>query len=620
MAGKARAGCPVRNVQTTLDCLTSIGFRVAVYEEAADTDAAMGAGASAGTKSRLKNRMLAQIVSSASPTYLYDLVLAGNADALVSTPASRPFMGILKSAAGYTLVEVSMEERSVRISERLTAEAVACHLAAYPPADPLIYVPLSATTTSGKMTALPFLPSRSDSASDGPGSRLRLKVLPASLVEEPAPGVSDVERAWRTIVGALLQMMEHGDENSVEVNGFSLVASPVDGMRGTQTNPLHVETASQLGLMNDKTIPPLVSCLVPDSAPAATRRFLRRWLLTPPPPSVADSMSCLVTFLKDCGPALPPLSVPPIGKVLALLRAGQASAQVYGELLAAMDATIAVLEILNSDNHERVITPLMTLLEYESGIAADPVSLRSRCMEAMQVIEDVISPIHHVGNTFRDAHDQTSDHGDLIPRAFFERNEANWRGRVQPIAAEESYELVRKTAETLAKAVAVDFWGMEKESSMDEILQEVAQMKSPIVQDIFNNIFALKERPSWLDTSDETAKSNYFHPRDRNGKLLRNRYTSANVESILSDYVAACDRACLEVSSVLTRLSRTLCESGHLPAIVQAAHANLILSTAANHAANANALGWNSAVTFEPQAGQPAGHFQDVWPYWMDKS
>jgi hypothetical protein len=445
--------------------------------------------------------------------------------------------------------------------------------------------------------------------------------LPATLVEEPAPGVSDVERARRTIVKALLEMMEQREDDTVvKVDDFVLVASSLttssDTAVGTQTNPLYVETATQLGLMNDKTIPPLVSYLLPESAPAATRRFLRRWLLTPPPPVVADSMSALVTFLKDCGPALPPLSVPPIGKVLALLRAGQASAQVHGELLAAMDATVAVLDTLSFDNtSNNMIDPLMTLLEHESGIAADSDSLSFRCVLAINVIQDVISPIHHVGGT-HDGSDQISDHGDLIPRSFFERNEATWRGRVQSTAAEESYERVRETASKLAHAVAVDFWGMDEEASV----QDMQRMKSPIVQDIFNNIFAVKEIPSWVNLSDEHAKSSFFHPRDRNGKLLRNRYTSTNVQSALTDYVAACDQACLEVTSVLTRLSQILCESGHLPAVVQAAHLNLILSTASHHAANANAFGWNAAVTFEAQAGGTAGHLQDVWPYWMDRN
>ena len=61
MAGKARAGCPLKNIQATLDCLTSAGFRIAMYEEAADTDASVGKGASAGSKSRIKERMLAQL-------------------------------------------------------------------------------------------------------------------------------------------------------------------------------------------------------------------------------------------------------------------------------------------------------------------------------------------------------------------------------------------------------------------------------------------------------------------------------------------------------------------------------------------------------------------------------
>ena len=52
MAGKARAGCPWRNVQATLDGLTRAGFRTAVYEERPD-GAATGGG---GRKAKLKAR------------------------------------------------------------------------------------------------------------------------------------------------------------------------------------------------------------------------------------------------------------------------------------------------------------------------------------------------------------------------------------------------------------------------------------------------------------------------------------------------------------------------------------------------------------------------------------
>ena len=141
MAGKARAGCPKENVQATLDGLTSAGLRVAVYEE-------KPWGTDPGAKTRMKERYLSQVVSSANPTYMHGLVLGddnnsvgGTDDARHEDPSSSPgrsYVGVIETAQGYTLVEVSAEERSAVVSERLTAEAVSCRLAAYPPADPLV--------------------------------------------------------------------------------------------------------------------------------------------------------------------------------------------------------------------------------------------------------------------------------------------------------------------------------------------------------------------------------------------------------------------------------------------------------------------------------------------------
>lgn len=386
MAGKARAGCPIKNIQATLDCLTTSGFRVAVYEEAADTDASAGSGASGGSKSRLKQRMLAQIVSSASPTYLYDLIL-GNGDTLVTSPAARPHVGIISEASGYTIVEVSSEERTVRVSERRTAEAVSCALAAYPPADPLFYVPspseetAASSSVSSSLERLPFLPSRSDPSNVGPGSRYRVKVLPSALLEDPSSSLSEVDRAKKYIVNALLQISDEveADQSRLTHEDFVVVessaAESLSENARCKLSPLYAETATQLGLMTDPTIPNLISYLLPDSAPAPTRRFLRRWLLTPPPPHVADAMAVLVRALKEDGMALPPLAVPPLGKVLSLIRAGQASAQVYREILSAMDATVAVLDAYGSNpKHCDQISALSTLVQHESGIAADPAS------------------------------------------------------------------------------------------------------------------------------------------------------------------------------------------------------------------------------------------------------
>ena len=184
MGSKVKAGCPYRNVQATIDGLTAQGLRVAVYEEAADTEAGT-------SKSRLKSRFLAQIVSAASPTYLYDLLLLSDGSGAASTvtmSSARPYCGILSLAAGYTLVEVSWDEQTVRVSERLTAQAVACRLAATPPADPLFYVPptggssgstiLSSEEGSISHQSLPFLPSRRELAAAGHGAKSRTHILP----------------------------------------------------------------------------------------------------------------------------------------------------------------------------------------------------------------------------------------------------------------------------------------------------------------------------------------------------------------------------------------------------------------------------------------------------------
>jgi len=45
------------------------------------------------------------------------------------------------------------------------------------------------------------------------------------------------------------------------------------------------------------------------------------------------------------------------------------------------------------------------------------------------------------------------------------------------------------------RAVAVDFWGVAEEGGMLE--DRRVKGKSPIVQDIINNMIVLKEVPSW---------------------------------------------------------------------------------------------------------------------------
>ena len=79
MGGKVKAGCPYRNIQATLDGLTQQGFSVAVFEETGTVGGGSGSGGKSTSSTKLKDRILTQIVSPASPTYLYDnWLLEGN--------------------------------------------------------------------------------------------------------------------------------------------------------------------------------------------------------------------------------------------------------------------------------------------------------------------------------------------------------------------------------------------------------------------------------------------------------------------------------------------------------------------------------------------------------------
>ena len=740
MANKCRAGCPWRNVQSTLDGLTNVGYRVAVYEEwngvgdmpgsendvSSDDGEETNKSRKSGSSSKLKTRYLAQVVSSANPTYMHGLVLDddgsaasddvpsssqySNGDLSTLSSPGRSYVGVIETNAGYTVVEVSAEERTVVVSERLTAEAVSCRLVAYPPADPLFYVPPYSEDVGGggqkrRLDRLPFLPWRQQSSPTslpfatqryssrggvGMMGKVRVKTLPPALVVSPRKGLTDVERAKQTIVSAFLRLEDDHSvstpSNDEDVNGLSSSTAPplrkqerrvvthddfvivssspssssdVEEASAavtttiTKTNPLHLETATQLGLMSDPAIPPLISSLLPDSAPSSSRRFLRRWLLVPPPPDIADAMSILVRTLKDENDkALPSMNAPPLtGKVISLIRAGQASAAVYREILSALDAASEVL-LLDGDRDKShdyettsgIVNPLMNILRHDTGTeVSNSMALRTRFLDAMKIIESVVSTQnleHSLQNSSYNDDDQSaldyiSYYGDVVPPAFFERNEAIWRGRVKPSALKDAH-TVQLAAKRLAESIAIDFWGVSEGVKYNDDgiidLSEAMENKNVVVQDIFNNILALKAIPSWAETKDGTSeldgefeqertKSRYFNPRDRNGKLLRNRYTTQAVQEALSDYVEACNDARAEVERVLTKLSWDLVDLGHLTDILQASHLNLILSTAAHHASNSNVRGWNIATIINDNDKQDsAGHFEGLWPYWMDRS
>ena len=116
MGGKAKAGCPIQNVQATLDGLTRQGFSIAVYEESPITQ-----DEDSGVKKRIKARYLSQIVFPGAKTYTHNLSLRQDN---IDFQENSPVIGIMKTAGGYMMIEVYLDEEIIEVSERLTLETV----------------------------------------------------------------------------------------------------------------------------------------------------------------------------------------------------------------------------------------------------------------------------------------------------------------------------------------------------------------------------------------------------------------------------------------------------------------------------------------------------------------
>ena len=173
----------------------------------------------------------------------------------------------------------------------------------------------------------------------------------------------------------------------------------------------------------------------------------------------------------------------------------------------------------DEDNSPDIVNALMTIFRHDTATKeSNPATLRKRFLDVMEMIERVVNSrnmdhslrnIDQVNENEFSENDCVSCYGDVIPPAFFERNEAIWRGRVKPNAMEQHAHSVPKAAKRLAEVVAKDFWGVDDdgishENDLDIVsLSEAKESKSPVVQDILNNLLSIKSIPLWAKQKKE---------------------------------------------------------------------------------------------------------------------
>lgn len=383
MGGRARAGCPIRNVQATLDSLTGVGLVVAVYEELQDPSSGAG-----GSKVGLKSRALSQIISPGISTYLYDLRLRHED---IEFRVNRPAIAVHYSEAlGYALCEVHLDERCVHVSERVTEEALKMAITYSGCLEPVYAVGFEGTSTGHRRA----------------GHMLRALVPGAGRIVSLPTGPSS-----GSFHEAVLQRIEQDLE--ICTDGFRVMRRPY----AHRPAPLYASTALQIGLLPNANVPDLVPFLLPRDAPASAIHFLRRWLLTPPPFSIADQFHhmCSVLNQKDKkGNVFLPTrtSIVPVGKIVSLLRAGECNVALFRDIFNIVSVPVRMLKhnaslptasradiLSEGGTYASLVEALRVLTEFEAGTAVNCEALLSTGEHILNRIDGTIfvnAEVHHV--------------------------------------------------------------------------------------------------------------------------------------------------------------------------------------------------------------------------------
>lgn len=403
MGGKARAGCPIRNVQPTLDGLTNAGLSVAVYEEDDDTK-------NTGLK---KSRSLSQIVSPGAATYVTKDCLFED----VEFRQVKPYACVSTEDGGdsWSVVFLDVDSRLATMTEGLSRDGAKALL-----------------STS-------FVPPlyHHERAHLVDASRHSAERLAGEIHEEKArlPDTTDAAQALSLAVA---------QELSLDLDSF---ANDVSVRRSTRRKPLFAHSAREIGLYDTPDVPSLLKRLLPTKAHATSKVWLRQWLASPPSLRSANAMRSALSALSiSSGSVAIPKNIPCRRKLVRLLAERQGNCHFFHELA---DACRCSSVNLRDPLLEAVCDPLKTLVEIEEDERVDA-----------DAAADIVDAITSVVLDQSESDEAPTGGGDFVPSSFFAKNEETFLGTVRREgeygAARDAVDLA---ASILIKAVEEDFGG-----------------------------------------------------------------------------------------------------------------------------------------------------------------
>lgn len=600
ISGVPRAGCPVVKIQETLDRLTSRGYSCVVCEE-------VPAMTKYGQPTPPKDRYIAAIVTPASPNYVKGAASMGE-DVDFGDGCAPPVVGLASGALGYTVVTCEPDLRRVSVLEGLTAEAAAAKLSAGGIAPPLYrHESLGSGHAQG---------GRHSAGTSAPSRRLRWEV---QSILSAAEGVDAVKYSGDMVEKLLdLVRLDHG-------LGPDEVFDRVSVTNEGRPAPLSLATAQQLGVLPTRSVPPLLTHLLPErSAPAACRSYLQELLLHPPPPETALAIQEASVLFTKTTSAMPQLEVLPPSKVAKLLTQREASHVFFADL-ASMARGVEAMLTHKSEDIRKAGHLLMkpTSLKLGSTLSGD--DLAKACTEACVLIEsvvsdDVLNGLSVIRQKDENGDDDTDEDVDdsafemegtdqplklsNVPNRFTFDNE-RWRGRVRPEHIHAALDGVETAGRALEAAINDDLMPIVKQAEAE---RKGRARKCELEYDMRNGAL-------WLRNIPKDMKLALVHPRDRFGKEIADRWTTERVDKALDDYRVATQIAAKAVSDTLVNLAEDL--QRFIGSLVGAATLSTVTTAILAHASNSINKRWMPPTLLpEGDTTSPLA-VRGLVPFWM---